>query len=146
MGLDLILYRKSPSIPEERQWEDELAYGRKTWGIANFFIAKCQPEYECYDFEITKEAWDEFIANITPYFYNKHFKDFIESYSEFEEDATDEVEVLIEQFLDSVLDDGAPYTLGPAWEARALLRWYEADREVQECFKNDIPVGLIVSY
>ena len=40
MGLDLVLYKKAKPIVEmsiEEELDSELAYGRKTWAIADFF-------------------------------------------------------------------------------------------------------------
>lgn len=44
MGLDLGLYKRTKPIAEmpiEEEFDNELAYGRKTWAIADFFTRRC---------------------------------------------------------------------------------------------------------
>jgi len=143
MGLDLVLYTA-------KKWTDEgeeLAYGRKTWAIESFFERRCKMVKEdYYVFEITKDAWDEFIERLSPYMKNKAFKTMIKTYNEFDEDATYEVEALIEEFLDKALDSDSCYQLGPAWEAYAVVKWYEADAEVRACFDENMPVWMLASF
>lgn len=143
MGLDLYLYTAKKI--DDYDSEKELAYGRKTWGIASFFMNRCNGHNKCL-YEVPEEIWDEFMEKITPYFCNKDFRNLIDNYSPYTTEAVNwQLEDLIEYFLDQVLDDG-PYTLGAPWEAKALLRWYEADEEVRKIYKEDKPVFLCASY
>ena len=53
----------------------------------------------------------------------------------------------LEHWLDTALENDDGYTLGLDWELSAVLRWFDADLEVQEVFNNnDEEVRLIVSY
>lgn len=144
MGLDLVLYtaKKIDAYESER----ELAYGRKTWAIANFFMDRCEGNDEYY-YIVPEEIWDEFMEHITPYFSNEDFRNLIDNYSPYTVEAINlQLEDLIEFFLDQALDNNGPYTLGAPWEAKALLRWYEADEEVRKVYENNESVYLCVSY
>lgn len=145
MGLDLVLYtaKKMYDYDSER----ELAYGRKTWAIAEFFMRRCQPQTDQYTFEVDEETWDDFMNAITPYLSNKDFFNLIENYDPYTEaDYNWQIEEVIKFFLDNALENDEPYTLGIPWEAKALLRWYEADKEVRKLYEEDQPVFLCVSF
>lgn len=143
MGLDLVLYTAQKSIDDG----PKLAYGRKTWAIEGFFEQRCKMTApRSYVFSITKEAWDEFINSLKPYMENKAFRTFIEEYNESDDSACYEVEEVIEHFLDNALENDRGYQLGPVWEAKFVLQWYDADVEVQKCFENNESVWMSASF
>lgn len=164
MGLDLILYKKNKNqniedISMEEELDSELAYGRKTWAIADFFRRRCKAidEYE-YEYLVTKKDWDAFIKNLDD-LNNPSFRDKIDNYInaihdyECNELTLEKVEDImssyneLEYWLDTALENDNGYTLGLDWELSAVLRWFDADSEVQEVFNNnDEEVRLIVSY
>ena len=70
---------------------------------------------------------------------------------EYDENIDDELYkkeyIYFERWLDISLDNDVPCTLGLEWELAAVMRWYDANDEVQEAFDNDDEeVRLIVSY
>lgn len=143
MGLDLGVYISADDKGIEI--EKELCYGRKTWAIANFFIKRCGNAEE-YAFPITKKAWDEFISNVKPYANNEHFVKMIEDYDEFSDNASWEIENIFGFFLDDVLENNKTYTLGPAWEARAVMDWYDTNETIQKLFDDGVTIWMYVSY
>ncbi len=145
MGLDLVLYKKTKDILEmsmEEEFDAELAYGRKTWAIANFFMNICDTsdQYE-YNFPITRAEWNTFIKAFEPYFKNEEFCEFIRNYQGYER----HLDECVEFFLDRAFGIDEGYTLGAAWEAHAALQWYEANEEVQKAF-DEGEVWLMVSF
>lgn len=145
MGLDLILYK----VDKEGTFlndDNELAYGRKTWAIENFFHSRSEVDLGVYDWVVTEDVWNDFIATLKPYLENTFLKEMIENYDEYDDQEDWGIEILIEKFLDEALEYDMPYTLGPAWEARAVIRWYDANEKVQECFKKKIPVRILASF
>lgn len=148
MGLDLVLYKGAKDIYNmsiEEELESELAYGRKTWAIANFFMENVQTtEGSDYNFRISESDWDLFYRAIEPYFKNDDFRDFILNYRS-EEDETGDLYEVIEYTMDRIFHAGGSYHLGADWEARAVALWYEADAAVREAFKEG-EVWLMVSW
>lgn len=158
MGLDLILYKRIKPIEEmsmEEELNSELAYGRKTWAIANFFSRRCESIQDDYLFKVTKADWDEFMDSLhelnDPDFREKvedlidyeNSNDYYDTpYNEEYEKAYEE----LENWLDRALGDDSGYQLGLTWELAAVLRWFDADSEVREAFKNGDEVVLIQSY
>lgn len=152
MGLDLILYKHTK---DDMTWEEEqiaeLAYGRKTWSIAEFFRRRCQALEGDWYYEVTKADWDEFIDSLEklndPAFRQK-VEDFIELYDTTEvwNEKLDKLYNELEKWYDGAVDNDSGYTLGFDWELRAVLNWFDANEEVQQAFKNGIDVRLIVSY
>ena len=145
MGLDLILYKvdKKGTFLND---DNELAYGRKTWAIEDYFHRKSGVDPDVYDWVVTEDVWNGFIATLKPYLENTFLKEMIENYDECDDQEDWGVEILIDKFLEETLHDDGVYSLGPVWEARALIRWYDADEKVQECFKKKIPVRILASF
>lgn len=152
MGLDLILYKhtKDDMVLEE-ELDAELAYGRKTWSIAEFFRRRCQALEGDWYYKVTKADWDEFISSLKklndPVFRQK-VEDFIELYdtTEIWNEKLDKLYNELEKWYDGAVDNDSGYTLGFDWELRAVLNWFDANEEVQQAFKDGVDVRLIVSY
>lgn len=148
MGLDLVLYKKTKPIAEmsiEEEVDNELAYGRKTWAIANFFMEMVEiTDGNEYDFRISEGDWNTFYGTIEPYFKNEDFRNFVLNYRS-EEDTTGDLYSVIEYTMDSIFGADGSYGLGADWEAHAVALWYEADAAVRKAFK-DGEVWLMVSF
>lgn len=145
MGLDLILYKKTKDIEEmsmEEELDSELAYGRKTWALAGFFMN--MTEEDTNSFRITKTDWNTFIDSFEPFFKSEDICNLIREYSS-TEDVTGKIYDLIEYIMNTGFGKYETYTLGADWEARAVLEWYEADREVRDAFEEG-EVWIIASY
>ena len=154
MGLDLILYKTDRPL-NEMSWEElekaRLAYGRKTWGIADFFHNRCEAIEGDWEYKVTKQDWDEFIDSVSdlgdPEFRAK--VDAIVDYDYSGEDPAVEIEELykeVGEWLDNAFNGDGWYQLGLAWELAAVCRWYEADAEVQKAFEEGKELILIKSY
>lgn len=156
MGLDLFLYKHTKdNMTLEEELDTGLAYGRKTWSIAEFFRRRCKClDWDWY-YEVTKADWDEFIDSLEklnePEF-RERVEKFINRYENIEtdEDKADEEfwkeYNTIEEWYSGAVNNDAGYTLGFDWELRAVLRWFDANEEVQQAFKDGVDVRLIVSY
>lgn len=149
MGLDLILYRKHKDLKDmslEEELDSELAYGRKTWAIAGFFTRRCKMLEDDWLFEVTKADWDAFIKAIDK-LNDPNFREKVELFV-FLKDNSEHMETYeeLEEWLDGALDNDSVYQLGLEWELAALLRWFDADSEVQQAFKDGAPVELVQSY
>lgn len=145
MGLDLVLYTAKKMYDYDN--EHELAYGRKTWAIAEFFMNRCPRQADQFVFDVPEYVWDDFMDAITPYLSNKDFYNLIENYSPYNEgEYNEQIEKVIECFLNEALENNEPYTLGIPWEAKAVLRWYDADKEIRELYEAGKPVFLCVSF
>lgn len=165
MGLDLILYKKNKNqniedMSMEEELDSELAYGRKTWAIADFFRRRCKAvDSEGWEYVVTKKDWDAFIKSLER-LNDISFREKVDNYIDaackyyYDEENKDEAEEIImssynelESWLDTALENDSGYTLGLDWELSAVLRWFDTDSEVQEVFNNnDAEVRLIVSY
>lgn len=156
MGLDLILYKKNKNqniedISMEEELDSELAYGRKTWAIADFFRRRCTPTHEDCEYIVAEQDWHEFIDSLEE-LADVEFRDRLNFFleMEYDENVDDELYekeyIYFERWLDISLDNDVPYTLGLEWELATVMRWYDADDEVQEAFDNDEEIRLIVSY
>lgn len=151
MGLDLTLYAKAKKTSyDDYEHHIELAYGRKTWAISDFFTEHCN--CEAIDdgtlYRITKEDWDEFIYTVEPFLSYPGFMSLIENYNA-EEDEYGMIESIFRYFLDETISSSifnGGYYLGPAWEASAVVRWYKANRKVQKAFEIGADVFLERSY
>ena len=125
---------------------DELAYGRKTWGIANFFRRRCE-QYQDFDevYTVTEEDWDAFIKYFDKFDLNRIDRILTEMW-ELDDmyDYNSRDYSYLERFVED-LSDEQPY-LGYEWDARAMLRWYEANDTVKKAFANGQEVRLIASY
>lgn len=162
MGLDLILYKRTKPAVEmslEEELDSELAYGRKTWAIADFFTSRCEAVYPDSDFEfiVTKQDWDEFMDSLDK-LNDPIFRERVENFVALSFDwdigevddetaknfAKDEYD--LEAWLDGALNNDSPYQLGLDWELNAVLSWFDADPIVQKAFKDGIDVRLMQSY
>lgn len=158
MGLDLILYRKDKPLSQmtfEELERAELAYGRKTWAIADFFHNRCEAIDGDWEYKVIKQDWDEFIDSVSD-LGNPEFRTKVDTLVDtlidrdyFGEDESEEIQELhkeLEDWLDGALGADGWYQLGLAWELAAVCRWYEADAEVQKAFKEGKELILIKSY
>ena len=148
MGLDLTLYCKPKSISyNDYDHHIELAYGRKTWAISDFFTEDCGCEViqDDYLYRVTKGDWEYFMAVVRPVFTNRFVVNMLESYNEFEdEDEYGITEELIKYCLNTIFNSS--YCLGPMWEARAAYRWFQADKKVRIAFEAGADVFIERSY
>lgn len=152
MGLDLVLYKKTKPMVEmsiEEELDSELAYGRKTWVIADFFMRRCAVLEEDYVYSVTEKDWDAFTEALVK-LNDVSFRLLVEMYVDncfkgFE--ALDEIiGEKLEDWLDKALDNNGYYQLGLDWELAAVLRWFDADEEVRKAFKDGYTVELLASY
>ena len=152
MGLDLILYKHTK---DDMTWEEEqaaeLAYGRKTWSIADFFRRRCQALEGDWYYKVTKADWNEFIDSLEklndPVFRQK-VEDFIDLYdtTEIWNEKLDKLYYELEEWYDGAVNNDDSYQLGFDWELRAVLNWFDANEEVQQAFKDGEDIRLVVSY
>lgn len=149
MGLDLTLYTKTKDTSfDDYDHHIELAYGRKTWAISNFFTEHCECEAIDYDtiYRVTKEDWDEFIHTVEPFLSYPGFISFIENYDD-EEDDYGMIEYIFRYFLDKTIGGyNSIYHLGAEWEAYVVVQWYKANEKVQKAFALGLDVFLERSY
>ena len=156
MGLDLVLYTAFDA--EGREEKEELAYGRKTWAIADFlrFDEDAIEVDGDWLYKIPKTTWDRFVNAIAPYMENHYFRVMVEDFYKYlwkEEDKEEEwdpskecVYSLIESALDNMFGYDCSYQLGPDWEMAAVIRWWEAREKVNKAYEDNETVWLIVSY
>ena len=152
MGLDLVLEKRiNDNMTMEEELDNELAYGRKTWAIANFFKRRCEAVCGDLEYILNEEAWNDFIKAVDA-LGNESFREKVESYLDYEQedDIYDEdykVDYLfLEDWLNRALDSNGNYTLGFEWELDTVVRWYDADEEVRKAFDEGADIRLIVSY
>lgn len=152
MGLDLVLYKKTKPLAEmsvEEELDSELAYGRKTWAIADFFARRCTVLHDDFLYDVTEEDWNAFMKALDM-LNNSDFRHIVEMYVDgsFNDDEAleDKVGEELEDWLDKALDNDCHYQLGLDWELAAVLRWFDADEEVRKAFKEDYAVELLKSY
>lgn len=146
MGLDLILYKHTK---DDMTWEEEqaaeLAYGRKTWSIAEFFQRRCEPIEGDFYYKVREADWDEFITSLDKLndpLFRKKVENLIDHFGASEEEQIIE----IEEWYDGALNNNLGYTLGFNWELSAALRWFDADEKVRQAFEDGEDIRLIVSY
>lgn len=152
MGLDLVLYKHTK---DDMTWEEEqaaeLAYGRKTWSIADFFRRRCQALEGRWYYKVTKADWDEFIDSLgklnDPTFRYK-VEDFISKSDTIKEwdDVFDRLYNELEEWYNEAVNNDDGYQLGFDWELMAVLNWFDANEEVQQAFEDGEDIRLIVSY
>lgn len=139
MGLDLYIEAAPKHDSPEDEWV-ELAYGRKTWSIAHFFERRCVATEGDWEYRVTRSDWNSFI---------RYFRDWdlerIKKVLDFDDDYEDVTEADLDYLIEFVTNLGEP-GLGYDWDARAMIRWYEANAAVQEAFNKDWYVRLIKSY
>lgn len=152
MGLDLVLYKKAKPIAEmsiEEELDNELAYGRKTWAIADFFTQRCTALEGDYIYNVTEKDWDAFMEALDKLndSYFRHVAEmYIDNCFEDNEVLEDTVGKELEDWLDKALDNDCYYQLGLDWELAAVLQWFDADEEVRKAFKDGYVVELLKSY
>lgn len=138
MGLDLSLYAAPAANDinaiESDNWV-ELAYGRKTWFIWYYFKSLKSTVVTKDDqiLIVSKEAWKSFIEILNQN--QERISDYV-AFKEKEEE--EEVPFAEAQMQDMVFQewydetfDITP-TLGYDWDARAMLRWLDADSNVSK--------------
>ena len=145
MGLDLTLYAVPATddidVNKIDEWV-ELTYGRKTWFIWDYFknLDNTNMTRHKQILTIPKEAWKSFIElldrnreRISDYLVFKENMELTAPTAEFLLQAQIK-ENLFQQWYDDTF--GTTPTLGYEWDARAMLRWLEANFEVRK-YLND---------
>ena len=159
MGLDLVLVKRLKnydrySMSIEEEFDSELAYGRKTWAIADFFSKRCEAIEGDYLYKVKEEEWREFIDSLER-LHDSDFREKVELFCSYgldwELDTDNEKHYWhiyneLEDWLDAALGNDVGYQLGLEWELAAVLRWFDADEEVKQAYKDGYEVELIVSY
>ena len=152
MGLDLALYKRNKSIAEtsiEEELDSELAYGRKTWVIADFFAQRCTVLENDYVYSVTEKDWNAFmeaLGKLNDSYFRHVAEMYIDNCFEDNEVLEDIVGKELEEWLDRALDNSGCYQLGFDWELAAVLHWFDADKEVRKAFKDGYRVELLLSY
>lgn len=136
MGLDLSLYAAPAAndinANELDNWT-ELAYGRKTWFIWDYFknLKDTVVTKDDQILVVSKEAWKSFIEIL-----NQN-RERISDYVVFKEEeekvpfAEAQIQDMVFQEWYNETFDSTP-TLGYDWDARAMLRWLDADSNVSK--------------
>lgn len=136
MGLDLSLYAAPAANDinaiESDNWV-ELAYGRKTWFIWDYFknLKNTVVTKDDQILIVSKEAWKSFIEILNQN--RERISDYV-IFKEEEEKVTfaePQIQDMAFQEWYSETFDGTP-TLGYDWDARAMLRWLDADSKVSK--------------
>lgn len=136
MGLDLSLYAAPAANDinaiESDNWV-ELAYGRKTWFIWYYFKSLKSTVVTKDDqiLIVSKEAWKSFIEILNQN--RERISDYV-AFKEKEEKvpfAEAQIQDMVFQEWYDETFDSTP-TLGYDWDARAMLRWLDADSKVSK--------------
>ena len=136
MGLDLSLYAvpaaNDINAIESDNWV-ELAYGRKTWFIWYYFknLKSTIVTKDDQILIVSKEAWKSFIEILNQN--RERISDYVTFKEEEEKVSFSEARIqdmAFQEWYDETFDD-IP-TLGYDWDARAMLRWLDADSEVSK--------------
>lgn len=136
MGLDLSLYAAPAANDinaiESDNWV-ELAYGRKTWFIWYYFknLKSTVVTKDDQILIVSKEAWKSFIEILNQN--RERISDYVTFKEEEEKVAFAEAQIqdmVFQEWYDETFD-GTP-TLGYDWDARAMLRWLDADSEISK--------------
>ena len=171
MGLDLslIFLRKDEELPGEGDWvefceQHGLAYGCKTWEI--YYELRDKAIEGDWLYEISPTKWGQFIKHIENSVINATetedlniaipmISNAIDEYQSWEVDPArsenweDEPAVqrawnLLEDFNDE-FSDITP-TLGEAWEAHAILEFYNVNSKVLKHFADGDRIYLVARY
>lgn len=137
MGLDLTLYAVpaandiNPNDAVDK-WI-ELAYGRKTWFIWDYFknLKSTIVTKDDQILIIPKEAWKNFIEILNQN--RERISDYVTFKEEEKKVSFAEAQIqdmVFQQWYDDTFDTTP--TLGYDWDARAMLRWLDADSEVSK--------------
>ena len=141
MGLDLTLYAvpaaNDINPDDARDKWIELAYGRKTWFIWDYFknLDTTTMIKDDQILTITKEAWEDFVGildrNRERIFDYVIFKEEEKKVSFAEAQIQD---MVFQEWYDDTFNTTP--TLGYEWDACAMFQWLEANSEVQK-YLND---------
>lgn len=147
MGLDLSLYAAPAANDinaiESDNWV-ELAYGRKTWFIWDYFknLKNTVVTKDDQILIVSKEAWKSFIEILNQN--RERISDYV-VFKEEEEKVTfaeAQIQDMVFQEWYSETFDGTP-TLGYDWDARAMLRWLDADSKVSKYLDDPSYIVLL---
>ena len=137
MGLDLTLYAVPAANdinPDDAadKWI-ELAYGRKTWFIWDYFknLKSTIATKDDQILIIPKEAWKSFIEILNQN--RERISDYVTFKEEEKKVSFAEAQIqdmVFQEWYNETFDD-IP-TLGYDWDARAMLRWLDVDSEVSK--------------
>lgn len=136
MGLDLSLYAvpaaNDINAIESDNWV-ELAYGRKTWFIWDYFknLKSTIVTKDDQILIVSKEAWKSFIEILNQN--RERISDYVVFKEEEEKVPFAEAQIqdmVFQEWYDETFDSTP--TLGYDWDARAMLRWLDADSEVSK--------------
>mgnify|MGYP003549317580 FL=1 len=147
MGLDLSLYAAPAANDinaiESDNWV-ELAYGRKTWFIWDYFknLKSTVVTKDDQILIVSKEAWKSFIEILNQN--RERISDYVTFKEEEEKVAFAEAQIqdMVFQEWYNETFDGTP-TLGYDWDARAMLRWLDADSKVSKYFDDPSYILLL---
>lgn len=136
MGLDLSLYAVPAAndidVNESDDWI-ELAYGRKTWFIWDYFknLKNTVVTKDDQILIVSKEAWKSFIEILNQN--RERISDYVVFKEEEEKVPFAEAQIqdmAFQEWYDETFDSTP--TLGYDWDARAMLRWLDADSNVSK--------------
>ena len=136
MGLDLSLYAVPATndidATESDNWI-ELAYGRKTWFIWDYFknLKSTVATKDDQILIISKEAWKSFIEILDQN--RERISDYVTFKEEEKKVSFAEAQIqdmVFQEWYNETFDDTP--TLGYDWDARAMLRWLDADFKVSK--------------
>lgn len=136
MGLDLSLYAAPAANDinaiESDNWV-ELAYGRKTWFIWDYFknLKSTVVTKDDQILIVSKEAWKSFVEILNQN--RERISDYVVFKEEEEKVPFAEAQIQDMAFQEWYNEtfDSIP-TLGYDWDARAMLRWLDADSKVSK--------------
>lgn len=147
MGLDLSLYAAPAAndinVNESDNWV-ELAYGRKTWFIWDYFknLKSTVVTKDDQILIVSKEAWKSFIEILNQN--RERISDYVTFKEEEEEVPFAEAQIqdmVFQEWYDETFDSTP--TLGYDWDARAMLRWLDADSKVSKYLDNPSYILLL---
>lgn len=136
MGLDLTLYAVPAAddidVNKIDKWI-ELAYGRKTWFIWDYFknLKNTVATKDDQILIIPKEAWKSFIEILNQN--RERISDYVTFKEEEKKVSFAEAQIqdmVFQEWYNETFDDTP--TLGYDWDARAMLRWLDADSKVSK--------------
>ena len=134
MGLDLSLYAVPAAndidVTESDSWI-ELAYGRKTWFIWDYFknLKSTVVTKDDQILIVSKEAWKSFIEILDQN--RERISDYVTFKEEEKKVSFAEAQIqdmVFQEWYNETFDDTP--TLGYDWDARAMLRWLDVDFKV----------------
>ena len=137
MGLDLTLYAvpaaNDINPDDARDKWIELAYGRKTWFIWDYFknLKSTVTTKDDQILIIPKEAWKSFIEILNQN--RERISDYVAFKEEEKKVSFAEAQIqdmVFQEWYNETFDDTP--TLGYDWDARAMLRWLDVDSEVSK--------------